>query len=433
MSSLKVKGVLLLYNHPLTKNAPTIMDHVESFGQYSRFKVWKVNTEGGFPRRLKELKFEVILLHYSLFGLKHLLSETFLYYLKSSRDSYKVAFFQDEYRFCKKRFDFINYYKLDCVFTLIEASYFEHTYLKHTKIPRLVYCLPGYVSEAMLAASHKYSKLDGNRTTDIGYRGRKLEYYMGRGALEKYEIAIKFQQRASGLGLSLDIEANESKRIYGEKWYQFIGNCRFVLGVESGVSIFDVDDVIYEGYQRVMASNPRISFEEMSKELNFCDWEDRIYYRTISPRHFEAAAFQVCQILFEGKYSGIMSPMTHYIPLKKDFSNFDSVMKMFKDPMLRNELTENAYNDLIASELYTYKKFVSNVFDRVLLEAGLSPEMDVKEVERVTEILNEDARLRQVRGAIKITWYFQFPGRSLLAPLVKPVLQKLGQIKERKA
>ena len=184
------------------------------------------------------------------------------------------------------------------------------------------------------------------------------------------------------MGLSLDIEANESKRIYGEKWYQFIGNCRFVLGVESGVSIFDVDDVIYEGYQRVMASNPRISFEEMSKELNFCDWEDRIYYRTISPRHFEAAAFQVCQILFEGKYSGIMSPMTHYIPLKKDFSNFDSVMKMFKDPMLRNELTENAYNDLIASELYTYKKFVSNVFDRVLLEAGLSPEMDVKEVDR---------------------------------------------------
>ena len=56
-------------------------------------------------------------------------------------------------------------------------------------------------------------------------------------------------------------------------------------------------------------------------------WEDNVYYRTISPRHFEAAAFRICQVLFEGRYSGVLEPMVHYIPLKKDFSNIDEVIR----------------------------------------------------------------------------------------------------------
>ena len=44
-----------------------------------------------------------------------------------------------------------------------------------------------------------------------------------------------------------------------------------------------------------------------------------VYYLTMSPRVFEAAAVRSCQILFEGRYSGILEPMVHYIPLKKDF------------------------------------------------------------------------------------------------------------------
>jgi hypothetical protein len=284
----------------------------------------------------------------------------------------------------------------------------------------------------MMAASQKYSLPSEKRKVDIGYRGRRLEYYMGKGAQEKYEIAVKFREKASGVGLKLDIEANESKRIYGEKWYEFIGNCRGLLGVEAGVSIFDVEDVVYEGYQRLMASNPKISFEEMSKQLGFKEWEDKIYYRTISPRHFEAAAFRVCQILFEGKYSWIMRPMVHYIPLKKDFSNFDEVINMFNNAALRKKMTDNAYNDLIASELYSYKRFVQESFDKVLLEEGLAPELDVKEAERVTQILNKDVSYRWVRGLIKSPRHFQFPGRSAMVPLVKLFVQKLAQRKERR-
>ena len=61
-------------------------------------------------------------------------------------------------------------------------------------------------------------------------------------------------------------------------------------------------------------------------------WDHNFSYRTISPRHFEAAAFRICQVLFEGEYSGVLRPMVHYIPLKKDFSNFDQVVGLIGDP-----------------------------------------------------------------------------------------------------
>jgi hypothetical protein len=128
-----------------------------------------------------------------------------------------------------------------------------------------------------------------------------------------------------------------------------------------------------------------------------------------------------------------MKPMVHYIPLKKGFSNFDEVIRMFRNAALRKELTDNAYTDLIASGLHTYKRFVQKNFDKVLLEAGLSPEIDPGEAERVSEILNKDIRYRRVRGIIKSPRHFQFPGRSFLVPLLKPFLRKLGQRREHKA
>jgi hypothetical protein len=431
MSTRDIDGILLIYNHPLVKSAPTIMEHVDAFEKYSSFKVWKVNTECGFPKRLGEIRFKAIILHYSLFGYKPFMTKGFLDYLEASRNSYKIAFFQDEHRFCKMRFGFINHYKIDCVFTLVEPDFFKETYQKYTDVPRLVYCIPGYVSDGMLEAGQRYFVSDENRGIDIGYRGRNLEYYMGKGALEKYEIGVEFKEKASGLGLKLDIEVEESKRIYGKNWYRFVANSRGVLGVEAGVSIFDVEDVVYEAYQRLMADSPKMSYEEMSERLNFRDWEDRIYYRTISPRHFEAAAFRVCQILFEGKYSGLMKPMVHYIPLKKDFSNFDEVIQLFRDPGLRKELTENAYNDLVANGDYTYKRFIESSFDPVLLEAGLEPDISPTEFEEVTGLLDEDYWPRQVYGKVMSLRRLQFPGRSLLVPFVKPMLQKYEEWRHR--
>jgi len=37
-----------------------------------------------------------------------------------------------------------------------------------------------------------------------------------------------------------------------------------------------------------------------------------------------------------GDWRGIVQPMVHYIPLKKDFSNFNEVIALFRNPETNN-------------------------------------------------------------------------------------------------
>ena len=417
-----INGILLLYYHPLRRVASTVMEHVEAFERHSQFKVLSLNTELGFPKNLSRFQFKVIVLHYSLFGITpYQLNAGFLNYLKQSK-SYKIAFFQDEHHFCQSRFAFLNRYQVDCVYTLLEPEYFKDVYQKYTSVPKLVYGIPGYVPENLIALAKRITKPDKERKIDIGYRGRILKFYMGKGGQEKSEIGRSFLKQAHSFDLKIDISVVESKRIYGESWYEFLSNCRAVLGAEAGVSIFDLEDVVRLEYERLIKKNPKITFEEMSENI-LSKWEDNIPYRTISPRHFEAAALRVCQILFEGKYSGIMKPMVHYIPLQKDFSNFDEVIRMFRDERLRHELQENAYRDLIASDRFSYRHFIKD-FDRELGALDLSRNIDKNTIEQTTELLNQDLFTRRIKSQIRSLFHTPFPGRRFIVSLVKPAIAR---------
>lgn len=418
-----VKGILLLHHLPFGPNAPTIEEHITCFGRYSQFKVWSVNTEFGFPRGLRDIRFQVILLHYSLFGFwPYELNRAFLDYLAQSSGSYKIAFFQDEYRFCQGRFRFLDQYGIDCVYTLLEPEHVKDVYRKYTRVPSFHYTLTGYVSEDLMEAARKLDKPEEERSIDVGYRARPLDFYMGRGAREKTGIAEEFVRRARHLELNLDIKTDEADRIYGNKWYEFLSNCRAMIGVESGVSIFDLEDKVRTECEGIIGQNSHISFEEFSAKV-LHTWEDNIPYRTISPRHFEAAAFRICQILFEGKYSGILQPMVHYIPLKKDFSNFNEVMQLLGNKDIRHELTDNAYRDLIASECYSYSRFIE-AFDAELFKIGLRPEIDQAKASRITSLLHQGQAFRQLRFQFKTLLHRSFPGRTVIKALLRPALDR---------
>ena len=49
-------------------------------------------------------------------------------------------------------------------------------------------------------------------------------------------------------------------------------------------------------------------------------------YSAISPRVFEAALAEACQVLVPGHYLGILHANEHYIPLAADFSNIVQVL-----------------------------------------------------------------------------------------------------------
>ena len=118
------------------------------------------------------------------------------------------------------------------------------------------------------------------------------------------KLPWSFRARAAGLGLTLDIETDEAKRIYGEPWLAFLGNCRATLGVEAGVSVFDIDDVAIPAYERLRQAEPELRPEEVYERTVKPYDGVGVYYRTVSPRVFEAAATGTCQILFEGQVFG---------------------------------------------------------------------------------------------------------------------------------
>lgn len=429
-----INGILFIYHHPPMINAPTIMEHVDSFAKHSQFKIWTMNTEFGFPHRMGELQFKIIVLHYSLFGFVPTqlnptqLSSKFLHYIEQCKESYKIAFFQDEHHYCQRRFNFLNSYNINCVYTLVEPAYFKDTYQKYTKVPKLIYNIPGYVSDDMIEKARKHSKPHHDRSIDVGYRGRQLLYYMGEGAQEKYVIGTQFKEHASKLGLKLDIKTEEETRLYGHSWYNFLGNCKACLGVEAGVSIFDTEDVARTEYEYLIRENPGMTFEQMSERLlKYYEWN--IPYRTISPRHFESAAFRNCQILYEGKYSGIMEPMVHYIPLKKDFSNFDEVMQLFQNKQFCKQITDNCYRDIIASGKYNYRRFIDS-FDQELLSTGFISDITQEEIWAVHKALEltpayriHKYLTRTTKRIIKAPYYHAYPGKKIIVSLGRPAFK----------
>ena len=306
------------------------------------------------------------------------------------------------------------------MYTLLAPAQWDKVYRKYTSVETLVQTLTGYVGQDLMASARTMARPDAARTIDIGYRGRRLPFYMGRGAQEKATIADEFVRRSRGSGLAVDVSADESSRIYGDAWWQFVANCRGMLGVEAGTSIFDIDDRARIECTRLLRSNPSMTFEEANDRLLF-RWEGKIPYRTISPRLFEAAAMRVCQILFEGDYQGVLRPFEHYIPLKKDFSNLEQALGTFRDPDARLRIAESAHQHLIASGAWSYEQFVRE-FDEALDAAGFRPGTAASQSAEVARLLKKGAVRLELRGRFVEALHADFPGRRTFASVARRLL-----------
>lgn len=396
MSANVVSGILVVYHRPDPKlrrrrftDAATVREHIHSFAAHSRYPVWELNTDLGFPRGLADTHPKAIFLHYSLFSpLGYLISVELGEFLKQA-DAFKVAFFQDEFHYCRQRFEFVNEIGVDLIYTHVHSEDIPQVWGRYTRGAQARFNYPGYVDSEMVAASAAFSRADDDRDIDVGYRGRPLLPYMGAGSVEKALIGERFRELAAGTGLRLDIDTSEAGRLYGESWYRFLGRCRAVLGVESGTSYLDLEDEVSRDYVARLADGRPVTLEAL-QEGPLGRLDHNFSYRTISPRHFEAAAFRICQVMFEGEYSGVLRPMVHYVPLKKDFSNFDEVIAIIGDNRARREIVENAHRDLIRSGDYSYERFVAGV-DQDLQDQGIDPVVEPWQRSRV------DAALRRGR------------------------------------
>jgi hypothetical protein len=360
-------NILLLCNKPnVGYDANTIVDHIEAIEGYSTHNIWLYSNMGSFSPKLDLNKFDVIIIHYSLCLLNN------YYIAKESKrrlrayKGLKIAFIQDEYRQINKMIRELAFLDIDVLFTCFPESEIEKIY-PNTQLPKVSKYnnLTGYVPQRLMDIQHQPPI--HKRPIHVGYRGRKIPYWLGELAYEKWTIAETWKKLAMREDIKTDISYNEKDRIYGHKWNEFLSSCKTTLGVESGASVMDFTGELEKVVDAYQLLHPNDSFHTVQKKF-LSEYEGKYKLNQISPRCFEAIALKTVLVLYEGEYSGILIPDRHYIKLKKDFSNVEEVLERIRDNDFLQKMADTAYEEIAQSGKYSYQTFIKHVDEVIASE-----------------------------------------------------------------
>lgn len=275
-------------------------------------------------------------------------------------DAVKIAFPQDEYDCNELLDDWMCDWGVDVVFSVI-SSHWDVLYPQYHKIGCIKLGYTGYIDETLISME---CKPFANRVIDIGYRARKLPPYFGRIGETKWTIGRDVELHGKRAGLTTDIVLGDQGTLHGGAWLDFINNCKFTLGTNSGSSLLDPRGDIQQRVRAYLKKYPAASFEEIEERF-FKGLDGRYSFTAISPRVLEAALLLSCQILVEGEYSGIIQPWEHYIPIRADASNFTDVLHAMRDQGLVERLIKNCKEVVLDTEDLRYKHKACKIIELI--------------------------------------------------------------------
>jgi hypothetical protein len=362
-----LKILIVYYQESNAGTRNTIEEHLRCFERYSGHDCYYLNVAAGVPRYIDRIPFNIVIYHYTFCVCRNFRKKFHKQLIKWAKlkrvSGHKIAIPQDEYLNTDILCKFFKEYSIEMVFTCLPESEWEKVYPQMLSgVKNFVTVLTGYVDELSLKRVSKY--INNYREIDVGYRARKVPYYLGRHGCLKWKIAEKFIDACKCRSLKLDISTDMTNDVLlGDDWYKFLSRCRTVLGCEGGSSLLDFDGTVRACVDDYMDRKPEASYSEVEREC-FPGMDGNLKLFAVSPRHFESCITRTCQILIEGEYAGIFKPGVHYIEIKKDWSNLEHVIKQISDHALCKRIAETAYADIIGSGLYTYRKFVQMVIDK---------------------------------------------------------------------
>jgi hypothetical protein len=366
-------NVLILYDQR-SVFTNTVREHLDSFARFSRHRFAYAHAAADGPLTFSLDRFDVVILHYSIrLAFDWHLSPEFAWALRSFR-GLKALFIQDEYDHTWTACRWIEQLGVSLVFTCVPLEHVRDIYSKvdHRRVT-FVPTLTGYLP--IDAELERHVKPLPERPVVIGYRGRALPFRYGRLGQEKLTIGVRMKHVCRDRNIPHDIEWTEDKRIYGDAWVDFVASCRATLGTESGSNVFDFDGSLTVQVNAALAANPKVTYEEIEGRFLAGKELDGVMNQ-VSPRIFEAVALRTGLILFKGTYSGVVRPDEHFIPLKKDFSNVDEVLRRVRDDSELSAMTDRAYRHVIQSGTYTYPAFIRSV-DAILDRHATAGRADV--------------------------------------------------------
>jgi hypothetical protein len=401
---------LLLLWDQVRVTADNVRQHVAALQTYSTHRVHPVPVLGVLPPGLQLDRFDGLLVHYSLDVRHEGCVSPAMRRAIAGFTGIKAMFIQDEYRHVDRTIAAMQTMGIHVLFTCVRAEEIESVY-PVLKLPGVIRhnVLTGYVDESLLGLSVPDPV---TRPIDIGYRARKLPAWLGELAQEKWNIGQRVAEDAPRFGLTIDFAHREEERLYGKHWIDFMTRCKATLGVESGSSVFDFSGEVQRAVESDVDRDPGLTYEQL-KNRHFGHLEGRIRLNQISPRCFEAAALRTLMVLYEGEYSGRLQPWRHYVPLRKDHSNFGEVVSVLRNPERIIEITKNAYEEVACAEHNSFRAMVRE-FDQVIAEASvrcnpaLLPAYTDGQLERIRSRRSILGNWLHLRRWLFITAYFLF-------------------------
>lgn len=273
----------------------------------------------------------------------------------------KVLAVQDEYDHTDILKAAIKDLKFDIVLTCVPQDSLEYVYPR-AEFPEteFITVFTGYVPDHFVSTLPPTRPL-AERPIFIGYRGRDIGGRYGRLGFDKFEIGRRMKELCDARGIETDIAMDEASRIYGTAWFDFVGNCRAMLGSESGSNVFDFDGSIDARFKEMTAANGGVPPSYADFLPIVADRDGEIEMGQISPRVFECAMMRTPMVLFKGRYSDAITPDEHYIPLEKDFSNLDDVLARLRDLPALEAMTQRAFDHLVGAGHFSYRTFYAGV------------------------------------------------------------------------
>jgi hypothetical protein len=393
-------NVLVLYGllqHPVRA---WHRDHIYSFRRYGRCRYFYVNLGARrVPRWLRSVRFDAVVFHHTLTG-QRMQPPILAWQLNRARAlreaaPIRIALLQDECIYTDLMSELIEEFEIDHAFSLAPESEWTKIYpdVDHDRV-RFHRMLAGYLDEQTLERVERIVAQTRHRPIDIGYRAWSGLLSLGRHGVLRRRLAEAFAPAAAHRGLRSDISVDMADVHHGDAWYRFLASCKYVLGAEGGATVLDPKGEFMVRTQRYLDEHPDASFEEVEAAC-FPGEDGKLQLFAISPRHLEACATRTCQVLVEGQYSGVLRPGEHYIEVKRDLSNVEEVLDLLEEDELRQQLTENAYRDVVASGRYTYRSLVESIETESGLAAAVAREPDSTRLRR---------RYRMAERADRASW-----------------------------
>jgi hypothetical protein len=356
-------AVLLVCDDRRT-HAGNVREHIAAFRRYSRHRIDLFNPRGiEQPAKIDLAGYDAIVIHYTILVTSDYYLPPWLRTQIAAFRGLKVQFLQDEYRWVDAITAESRNLGIQLLYSLVPQEVLGSVYGNRLPGVEILTTLAGFVPYDVL---RRPVVPFTSRSLDVVYRGRGVPFWLGTLGQDKAFIGREFLERAQGTDLQCDIAWNEIDRIYGKAWYRFLESGRTTLGTESGASIVDFSGELQERTDEYLTARPTASFEEVAREI-LAPYEGNAVIRVVSPRVFEAAALRTGMVNFTGGYSGTIEPWHHYVPLERDFSNFDEVVSVIRDDAALRRLTDTAYADLIASGRYSLQRFIRE-FDETLTD-----------------------------------------------------------------